>query len=215
MPPLPIASGGLRIILSGKYVAQNWANVMYAHTTGLDPSEADLTTMATSLKTLWTTTLGTLSVNALTLTQVTVVDISSTSGLAGIWASTPVTGTIAGSASAAQIAGVISWKIARRYRGGHPRTYIPGIAQSSILNHREFTSGWVASAGTAANAWRGGINGMTFASMPLCAFVNFSFYSKTDVPAPPHLRAIPVMNPILTHKVGSRLDSQRRRLGKE
>lgn len=215
MVTLPSVAGGLKIQLKGKYVSGNWANVMYAITTGTSPTQADLDTMATALKTLWVSNLGECSHTSVSLTQVLVTNIASDTGLTGVWASTPVLGTIAGTAGPANLAGCISWKIARRYRGGHPRTYIPGISLTSVLDTRLFTTTYVATLLSKALAWRTGINAMTYTSMPLISFSCISYYDKDVNPTPPHLRPVPRTDGIVGATVGNRIDSQRRRLGKE
>lgn len=63
-----------------------------------------------------------------------ITDWSSNVGLSfsTVGSFTPVTGTAGGVAAAPQVAALISYHIAKRYKGGHPRTYLPLISQGVI-----------------------------------------------------------------------------------
>jgi hypothetical protein len=74
-----------------------------------------------------------------TLTQVEVTDLtSSTSGQFTVDVSTP--GTRAGSYLPASACVMVSYAVARRYRGGHPRTYLSVGVQGDLTDAQQWSS---------------------------------------------------------------------------
>lgn len=105
---------------------------------------------------------------------------------------------------------VISWKISAAYRGGKPRWYIPG-AVSSVLTASYGSAIQPSVAGalaTAAEAFRLNFNSSTIATFnPVLGTV-----SRYASHAP---RPVPLFRAFQGVEVHERLDSQRRRSGKE
>jgi hypothetical protein len=84
-------------------------------------------------------------------------DLSSETGSAGIFESI-VNGASAGTAVPNQVQLVISKAIGRRYRGGHPRTYFPGLNEAFL----DTPTHWNAQhAVDVANGWTAMIGGIT------------------------------------------------------
>src|SRR5215467_12594453 len=160
MPALPFVPLTYKIVLTGTSNGTNWANIFHAEGTATPGSIPDLTTLAASINTLWGTTLGSHRSSLCHLTQVVIQDISSETGSAGV-NTTSNPGTVAGTPLPANVAHVVSWKIARRYRGGHPRTYLPGVPGSVTNDARTLADTHVAAVLADARAWLAGINGLT------------------------------------------------------
>lgn len=146
-----------------------------------------------------------------TLQSCTCHDLGGTSAFA-----TSTTSSVPGSNPAApfppQVAVVLSWQVASSYRGGKPRTYLPGIPQNAIA-----TTGSSALSTTYATAlegvaasFRGIMNGYTptGASGPTTVGTVSYFHGHTVRPTPVFMGYIDV-------SVHERLDSQRRRSGQE
>lgn len=155
---------------------------------------------------LWLNAMDTAwSINSVTVTDLT--------GVAGQAVSThaAVQGAATGPALPPQCALCVSWIIPRRYRGGHPRTYLPGIAQSQLAKPEgsALTALCISATGEAAdnflvamNAYKTGTsNSVTMGSVQ---------HSTARTPI-----AQPNFWPFLASKVGPRIDSQRRRSGKK
>jgi hypothetical protein len=157
------------------------------------------TPMASNISSTWT------------LQNCTCHDLGGTS--ASAVSTTPaLPGTAAAAPFSANTAVVISWQWAPAIRGGRPRTYIPGIPQNAILTtgSSQLSSAYAGSMYAAAAAFLTSVNAHTppggASHMTLGAV---SYYHGHAV------RPTPVFNPFLSARVHERLDSQRRRLGKE
>lgn len=101
---------------------------------------------------------------------------------------------------------VISWKIVRHYRGGHPRTYIGPLGDSAISNNTTLSAGTVSSLGTAAANFRSDINSSSpdGTAIEMCAVHRWRNLAKLTPPQTSQIVGVAVDN---------RLDTQRRRLG--
>jgi hypothetical protein len=144
------------------------------------------------------------------LSSVTAKDNGLESGAFSTSTHAAVTGGAAAPAVPPQSAVVISWGINASYRGGKPRTYLPGLASSYTT-----PSGGAGITTAAASAIEG------YATAFMNAF-NESLISSTNpalgtisyqtghVPRP-----TPIFREFFSATVHERLDSQRRRSGKE
>lgn len=194
---------------SGTYGSAKWANVFHVRYAPGPPSQADFNSLATGLRTAWNTNIKALMGATCILTQTQCIDLSSNTGLQS-QDSTSVTGTaVGGTALPANVALVVSLKIARRYRGGHPRMYLTGQGANNTVNAQNWLGAWATSAQAAMEAWRTAVNALTFASMTTIQVVNLSYYTGKV------LRVSPTFDTITGVAVHTRVDTQRRRLGKE
>lgn len=209
MPPLPIALNVIRCSYTGTYAGAKWANVFHVRFSGGPPGQTDMNSLALALRGAWDTNIKPLVVTTASLSSTTCVDLSSYSGLV----STDATSS-SGTASAtnqlpASVALVASFKISRRYRGGHPRMYLTGQSAPNTTNATNWGPGWITTTTTAMAAWRTAINALTYTSMGTLALVCLSYYSGGV------LRATPFADPVTSVVVHNRIDTMRRRLGKE
>lgn len=145
-----------------------------------------------------------------TLQSVTCKDLAGTSAQASSTVAA-YPGGVTGGSLPPQSALCISWQIAESYRGGKPRTYVPGVpftattpAGSSTLDPTFCTN--------ADTAWTSFMN--YFPTHPVSATYNMtlgcvSYYQGHT------LRPTPLFRAYLAVKVHERLDSQRRRSGPE
>ncbi len=155
---------------------------------------------------------------ALVLTLLT--DLSSPSAVQSQVTTNSSGGGGAGATLAGGSAAVVKKRIARRYRGGHPRDYIAGLLQSSLSNPQTLTTGFVTNLTNDYNAFISAV----LLAVPVAAApafeVNVSYFSGfhnvTDpisgrsraVPTP---RVTPVVDLITGHTVNPSIASQRRR----
>jgi hypothetical protein len=109
---------------------------------------------------------------------------------------------------ALQVALCISWSISDRYRGGHPRTYLPGIDGTFVTGGRLLTTAGHTAYLNAAAGFLTNMNAMTAggSSWQMCCVRYFSQHQ---------LLANPLVRTITGQSVHGRIDTQRRRLGKE
>jgi hypothetical protein len=129
----------------------------------------------------------------------------------GIDTSAAVPGTNAADALPPGMSACVSWHINAAYRGGHPRTYMPGLSanQLSGIGSNEFST---AVAIQIANDWDNflaDVNALTLET----SSVTMGTVSYTRAKAP---RTVPVFFSYINGltRVNTRMASQRRRLGK-
>lgn len=178
---------------------------------------SNMDALAAALAAAWNTWLAPVAPNQVTLTEVTTEDLTTNTSPGGS-ASVSHVGSLTGGLSAAASV-VISAEIARRYRGGHPRSYWP-FGDESVLNSAQtWTSVFV---GDVATAYAGFVNdiatsfptGITYAG-----FWNVSYFSGFDnhtypsgrVKAVPRVRSTPTLDLINSFVIRQSVGSQRRR----
>lgn len=185
---------------------------------GSAPSGANCATLASDIAAAWETHLST-SINAeWTLTEIDVLDIATLYGLSGQW-----TGSNAGAGSGAgvpaQCAINVEYNIARRYRGGKPRMFLPGGSASQLEDAGHWLGSFVTDINTVFAAFMAEIAGLSIGSMGTLAHVNLSYYyGFTNHPnssgrerAIPTYRAAALVDTISGYSCKARLGSQRRR----
>lgn len=201
------ATNVVMIVIGGGIGAGKWNNIFHAQYSGQAPSVAQLNTLATTLTTSWTTNFAPLVNTGVSLTQVDLADLTNPAASA-TKTTQNVTGTRTGSPLSGQAAAVISWQINVRYRGGHPRTYVPGPVNTDLTNASLWTTPYKTALLAAANAWRTTINGLTTGATTY-QMVAVSFRTN-NLPRP---TGVPyTINSAVIH---GRVDTQRHRLGKE
>ena len=216
MPPLPAAHHVIKceIKFTDSQSARGLVNIFHVGYTGADISVTDLANFATQFDLLVNNTLTTFMTSSMTHDESVFTDLTSDTAPRVI--TTPGTaGGNAGARAPASAAAVVSWLIARRYRGGHPRTYLGGLIASQIAEPNTLAEPFRTNFQTAA---RNFVNNVALINVPGGQgfnLVNLSYYDKNVTPAPPHLRPVPFTDQITGANVHSRLDSQRRRLGRE
>jgi hypothetical protein len=216
MPPRPPLAG--TVIITLNWLGPNSvkaANVFHAMMGGtFNPTVANLSTIATNMQTALRagTTPNIIMVNissAWELLSIAVVDNGGSTenavvlpdGGKGSDAPTPLP---------PNCAACISWQIGAHYRGGHPRTYLPGIASANLA---AVGGNWWLTAfrTTLTNAAQSMLNSFNAATAGGSSETlgTISYFRAGELLAKPN------WYPYLLPNVHQRVDSQRRRLGKE
>lgn len=207
MPPLPPVSSAVKIRLIGTYFFRPWNNIIYAQYSVPTPTAANLSAYASALATVWGTNVAPLCNTAVSLTAIDVIDIASATG-ASASVSVAIPGTLTGQALPIQAAMVASWHINLRYRGGHPRSYVPAGVPASTVNGNTWTSTFITSAVASMTGFLNGMNGISLGG-------GSSFMIAVSYHTAHAVRPTPLKNAVQSVSVHPRLDTQRRRLGKE
>ncbi len=212
--------GVIRVALIGKFGGDSDVVTRhYIHYSGTAPTAAQLNTFATSVATAWATNVKALAETSYTLLSVACEDLTSSTAAVGS-ALSGVAGTNAGGNLPAEACVVVSYSIARRYRGGHPRGYWAIGAQSNITASLEWDPTWLGTVTTDLNAYFAALIAAGWAAAGTLTQVNVSFYSGfTPVRNPitgryrnvPNLRGAPVVDTITALTPRARVGSQRRR----
>jgi len=209
MPALPDVPQVCKLIISGVYHDAKWINIWYVHYSGTAPSasniDAYLTAQATALGANYTAEMSVDNeVTGWEMTDLT----SATSARGAITFS--AFGARTGDFTPASSALVLSCEISRRYRGGHPRKYLPfGTAGTYASGSTtQWDSSFLADVQTKMEAFVAGLVGVTEGGTTWDDVVNVSYRTGGAV------RATAVVDPITSVLARSRICTQRRRLGR-
>lgn len=152
------------------------------------------------------------------LTGCEVIDLSSASGGVGLH-SASVVGSLTHPISGASCV-LVNYQIARRYRGGRPRSYLPWGDQTTVGNRQTWGGTFVSAVETHIGDCFSGIIGQTSGGTTISQHVNVSYYEGFTVETNPgtgrarnvpKLRTTPVVDTIVGFSVSTRIANQRRR----
>jgi hypothetical protein len=186
---------------------------------GTAPTNSDLDTFCTAVSTAYGTNLKSLADTGGGLKEVDASDLSSATGAIGVW-----TGSIAGTRGSTFIGAgtslIESYKIARRYRGGHPRGYWPFGIQTDMLDRNTWKGTFTAACDTGFAAFFTAVLAAGWTGAGTLLHTNVSYYQGfTVVTNPitgrarnvPSLRGTPVVDTVTSLFTQGQIGSQRRR----
>lgn len=207
MPPLPNVNNVLRLRYIGTVHGSAFNNILHLMFQGGPPTVADCNGIATQAFNAYATNLMQLvDVNSI-LTRCEVQDLTSPTANEGSHDGSQA-GSIATQSGPASLALVVSQIINFRYRGGHPRFYVPGPTMLEVLNGKVWTNTFLTSARAQATSFRSALNAIVQGTM--------TFQMATVSYRTAHaLRPTPLPFVVQQLVVHGRVDTQRRRLGKE
>ena len=218
MPALPAVPKVCRVdfvhTLGGNVNVQNRVFLQY----GGALSQADAQTWINSLFTDWGANVVAQQNINLVLTLAKLTDLTSSSAPQALQTGS-VAGTGGGAALPAGVSAVIKQKLARRYRGGHPRHYIAGLQPSQIATPETLTAAYAALLVAGYNAFvTAALLHVPVAAAPanevnvsfFVGFHNVTFPSGRQR-AVPTIRATPLIDLVIAHSVNPKVASQRRR----
>jgi hypothetical protein len=180
---------------------------VFFHTTGTAVTTAQLTTLAALVSAQWNTNLKPLTPAGIALTLVEVEDLGHPDTVPGVWAGN-IAGTNAQPAQPAEVATLINFAIARRYRGGKPRVYLPMGPSASLSSPIQWNGAWVTSVNGGWAAFITGIISGSGSGAAVDKQVSVSYFNDK---AP---RATPVIDDVLSATASQVPASQRRRMGR-
>lgn len=207
MPALPFAAQVIKMEVSGTRLGDPWANIWHMKYDGGPASNTDLEDIYTfaSAQILRPYIHNMDEYSSVTLVAFT--DLSSDTGATyentTVSAGTNSGGTIPGSASF-----LVSHQILRRYRGGHPRHYMPFGQASDIEANNQWASSFFTNSLTDVQNMITMLNSYSGGSITALNMGNLSYISGGEV------RDTPVFDVYLGTVGRTRVCTQRRRLGK-
>ncbi len=181
-------------------------------------SQADAQAWVSAIHAAFNTRMASQLYAGVTQKQTTLTDLTSASAPQALDA-TPHAMANANTSLPSGLAMVIKDRIARRYRGGHPKTYLPGIPNANLVGGNQWSAGGMAGVLAAWNLWISDcLNAVPALAAP-ASEVNVSWYQGFHVVVLPSqrtrnvptLRPVPVVDTILAHSINSTAASQRRR----
>lgn len=213
MPPLPPVATVLKFTIEGDTPVNNWVNVLHWNYTGGAPTNAHCADLADALFGLWGAQFGPQMLTSAHVLKATCVDLSSALGGSG-----ERSGSIAGSAGTGDIPGsaavLVKKSIDRRYRGGHPRSYIYAGIQTDMLNPSHWTDAFTTAIEVGYTAMRAGMDGLAAGATTLAVEVTVSYVDTATTPLPPHRRIVPLVFPVRSFTTTPLIATQRRRIGR-
>jgi len=150
--PAPPA-GTCRCSVSGLVQTHKWACIFWLNLTSANPQLADLTALASKISQAWATHISAIQAADTSMNNVLLVWTPTAGNEIVSSDSTSHPGTFPG--TSAQYAGasyVINHRTGSYYRGGHPRSYVPGVPVGHIANGSTLTGTYP---DDAAGAWAG------------------------------------------------------------
>jgi hypothetical protein len=208
MAPRPPIPGMAKVIVKQTISGVPAFNIFHVDALpALQWTASELASLASAVRSAWVTNFIPLQTGQLVLNDVTAIDLSSDTGAEGS-ATGSTTGTNVGTALSANAAACITWKIPRRYRGGHPRSYIAGHSTGMTTNANTWTASHVTNVTNAALALRTAINAVTTGSGTVKMVCVHYRKNKVDL-------TTPLVDAVSGAVVDTRIDSQRRRLGRD
>jgi hypothetical protein len=219
MPALPPVNKVVRCVLTLADASDlHTLNRIFISYSGTAPTDAQLAAFANSVGANWGAHLKSSFDTSSLLEIVTCEDLTSNTGATGS-ANPGILGTRAGVTLSAAAAAVVSFSILRRYRGGHPRSYLAAGVQSDLQTKQTWTNGFATGLASAYAAFIVDTIASGWAAAGTLAQVNVSYFSgftnhtypsgrTRPIPTP---RVTPVVDPILAVRVNTTVGSQRRR----
>jgi hypothetical protein len=178
-----------------------------------------LTALASSVASNWATNLGPLATVSVALTQVECIDLQNPSTIAGFWAGNH-TGTRSPPDLTAETCVLINNHIARRYRGGKPRVYLPYGAANDLVSPQNWIGGFISGMQSAWNAFLAGITSFpgppALSGQVAVSYFHGSTWHQNSVTGAwkrvATQRATPLVDAVTSSTVNIKPGSQRRRM---
>jgi len=194
-------------------------NRFYLSYSGSAPTAANCVTLAGDIASAWNTWFGGLTSQNFALVEVDVLDIASDSGLSGQWAGT-YNGGQTGTPLTLQSAINVEFLIARRYRGGKPRIYLPPTDTSGLADAAHWDTTVITATNANATGFFGALHALSIGAMGTLQHVNLSYYkgyNNVEIPgsrayAAPKYRLAALHDDVTGYATKAVVGSQRRRM---
>lgn len=220
MPALPPVAGVLRVQINFALPSDPTAlSRIFIKYTGTAPTPAQAAAFAVAVGAAWNTNMSSLMNSGFTQSGVAVEDLSSATGAIGS-DSTGHVGTRAGNSLPGSTCLMVQFLIARRYRGGKPKIFLPLGMSQDIGTGFVWSNAFLSAVQTGWNAFIAAVVAAGWTGAGTLSQVNVSYFSGfTVVTNPithrarnvPTLRGTPTVDPVLSPAFEVGIASQRRR----
>jgi hypothetical protein len=224
VPALPVVPNVVRVdVLFTVGSDLNAMDRLHVEYTGGAPSSADCVALAAALYIIFAAELCPYMNANNYLTGVRVTDLSSATGGQGEHIQSTI-GAEAPDDIGANSTALVSMRIARRYRGGKPRTYFPLGGFAEMLSPQKWLTTFVTAVQASMDAIRADIAVTTHGTTILTTLCSVSYYHGfTVVTNPitgrarnvPTVRAVPLVDTCIGWIMEQTIASQRRRLQRQ
>lgn len=209
MPVQELVPFVARCVLNGTADGVAIVNIFHVQGTAAGGafSQGELDNLANGVSSSLKTRLAPLVCNQYAFNSLVATDLSTTFGAVSTVTLTG-NGTGGGLSSTNASCVGLSWKIARHYRGGHPRSYIGPISSTQIASGTTLAAATVTAAKAAGAGIISDIRAITGSGAPANLVAVHRIHAG-DVLRPPQVDIITAVG------VDTRIDTQRKRLGKD
>jgi hypothetical protein len=206
LPDVPYAA---KIVVDGSFGGHTFAAIQHAALgdVGNVPTQTEMDALATAVRNAWKSTFLPLQANGYQLGQVLCEQLATIGGLTSVATGADSGGDISSGNLPNQVACCVSWLENAHYRGGHPRTYVGGFKQGVMADTVNFSATFRTQMQTAAVNYLAAVNAAAGGNVWHLGCVH---YHGKVLTAP----GVPRFLPFTGSTVNSRIDTQRRRLGK-
>lgn len=208
MAPLKPVPNVLRVTYKGTVGPHNWVNILHYGWTGGAPTVAGLGEMANALAAQWGATMLDMQDPDTALTDIIITDLTSDLG-AQVDVPEPITGTRSGELLPGSTCFLVTYPVARRWRGGHPRNYLCVGVQGDLNGPSNWSAAFQAAVNSAWTTQLASNIGNTYGTTTLGGQVAVSYVSGKVVLADPIVDAL---EGAIFH---TELAQQRRRIGRK
>lgn len=212
-PPRPDPPAhSIRFSINGAISQGRWANVFWARNgLGASPDSSDLNEFADIAYAAYVSHFSP-RINGLAIIEGCVLNYYGEGGSQlGGQHTENTNGGLSGTTVPANCSTCISWFLQQRYRGGHARTYLPPPGASELLNATDWTATHTDATRVAADQFNLAINQISLGTIANVHLGTVSFVLDNKWRDPPVFRDFTPGAAL----VDSRIDSQRRRLGRD
>src|SRR5215471_15175617 len=201
--------GSVRVAVSGLISGENWSNIFWCNLTGGNSAtQADLDSWTNAFYSAYATNICPLIVTSVSATNCVATLFQNTTQALHTVVSANHPGTNADALmleiSASQ---VISWTHSQYYKGGKPRTYVPGIGTTFTTDGKTLTAARVTAIAAAGNSFHTAVNALSSGTITQTQH-GFCRFMSGGNPFP-----VGQFFPINGAKAHPRIGSQRGRLG--
>ena len=218
MPPLPAVPNVLKANLEWSISSDVDARTgLFFEYSGSAPSNSACAALAADIFAAFAANNGDWDHDT-SLTGCTVIDLSSASGGVGVHGGS-VPGSLSSPISGASCV-LVNYLIARRYRGGRPRSYFPFGDSSVVGNRQTWEATFITGVGSHLAGAFAAVIGSTSGGTTINQHANVSYYDGSRVVISPTtgrarnvpiLRTTPVVDTIVGFSTSTRIANQRRR----
>lgn len=204
---LPIP-GVAKVTMQGhcvNVVADNVFHINYS-TDFLDTAECNA--IASAFYAAYCTAFKSLFASGTVIDSCTVQDLVSDTGAVGSFSGTTA-GTNVSTPGPANVSACLTWHVATHYKGGHPRTYLPFVPNNVSTDGRTWASGHYAILSPAPQNFLTAVNAINIVPPGPITLVAVHRVRNKVVLSPPTFEVIQ------RGSVDTRVDSMRRRLGRD
>jgi hypothetical protein len=224
MPALPSVPGVVQLAFGTLMIDDTYLaiNRLHFHYTGAAPTSGQMSSFATTCLTAWGSAIEPSMCQDKKSQQLVAIDLSSPTG-----ATAEVTDGTRGALTGAPLPDdtslVMSATVSRRYRGGHPRSYLALGDATSLLDGHTWAGAFLTAVTTAWAGFMTAVEGAGWAGAGTITPVNVSYYEGYHLVTYPSGRSRdvptlrvggPVVDPISAFVARARVGTQRRRLGR-